>query len=700
MTISTLFDGLGRPVVWALVHFLWQGTLVALAAAVGLWLLRRRDPLGHDPGSRYGLAVSGLLLMAILPVVTALHLASSSPANEGGVPGVVAGALATDVASNPATDGARTGPGVAPDGAALGPWASDAWGPWLLAAWLLGVLGLGVVHAGGFWRAQTLRWNTRTADAQWRQRLESLCQRLDIDRPVALLESSRAAVPFVLGWLRPAVVVPAGAFVGLAPQQLEAVLAHELAHVRRHDYLVNLFQMALETLLFFHPGVWWLSRQARIEREACCDDLAVRACGEPLVLARALAKLEDLRSAAPMPALGAGDGALLDRIRRLVGRPSNDPMANAGSSGSLGASLGGALVAALVATAAVLVGSGPTLTAAPAEAAVSEESSVEVVSQPEIEVEVEQRVSEARKTNWDVEIRWGAETGADLRRAAAGTPPWAHLGDGDFERLAEDGVDGDLLRALDRAGIAASLDELVGLARHGVDGDDIDAMRRAGRADLTADDLVTLARQGIDGDDIADLERVGYGGLSVADLERLARHGVDADDVEELRGAGLEGLSLDDLADLARHGIDGDDIADLRDAGYQDLTVQELVDLARQGVDGDDVAELRDAGLRDLSLDQLADLARHGIDGDEVAELRDAGLGTLSVEELIALSSHGIDGDDVSDLRNAGLNNLTVEELLLLARHGIDGDDLEDAGLDPRNVTVDELVRLAQRGEL
>ena len=99
-------------------------------------------------------------------------------------------------------------------------------------------------------------------------------------------------MPTVIGWLKPVVLLPASALAGLTPRQLEAILAHELAHIRRHDYLVNLLQTLVETLLFYHPAVWWLSRRIRVERENCCDDLAVSLCGDPVAYAAALADLE------------------------------------------------------------------------------------------------------------------------------------------------------------------------------------------------------------------------------------------------------------------------------------------------------------------------------------------------------------------------------------------------------------------------
>src|SRR5262249_55483729 len=147
--------------------------------------------------------------------------------------------------------------------------------------------------------------------------LSRLAARLRVRMPVKLVESALVEVPTVIGWLKPMILLPAAALAGLDPRQLEALLAHELAHVRRHDYLVNLLQTAIETLLFYPPAVWWLSRRIREERELCCDDLAITVCGDGMVYARALATMEELRSA-PALTLAADGGSLLARIRRIA----------------------------------------------------------------------------------------------------------------------------------------------------------------------------------------------------------------------------------------------------------------------------------------------------------------------------------------------------------------------------------------------
>src|SRR5688572_23991155 len=154
------------------------------------------------------------------------------------------------------------------------------------------------------------------ASPEWQHALARLTRRIRLSRPVRLLESSLVEVPTVIGWLRPVVLLPVSALTGLTRQQLETILAHELAHVRRHDFIVNLFQTAVETLFFYHPAVWWISSKIRMEREHCCDDLAVELCGNPVLYARALADLEQTRF--PTPALALTGGSLLSRVRRLI----------------------------------------------------------------------------------------------------------------------------------------------------------------------------------------------------------------------------------------------------------------------------------------------------------------------------------------------------------------------------------------------
>ncbi len=144
-------------------------------------------------------------------------------------------------------------------------------------------------------------------------------RRLGLRRAVPVLRSTLAQVPVVIGYLRPVVLVPVSLMTSIPTRQLEAILAHELAHVRRHDFVVNLLQTLVETLFFYHPAIWWLSRQIRVEREHCCDDLALSVLGNRAEYGRALLAIEELRGQSTVLALGASGGSLVDRIRHIAG---------------------------------------------------------------------------------------------------------------------------------------------------------------------------------------------------------------------------------------------------------------------------------------------------------------------------------------------------------------------------------------------
>ena len=160
------------------------------------------------------------------------------------------------------------------------------------------------------------------APAAWQQRLDRLARALRLSRPVTLLESCLAEVPVVIGYLRPVILVPVGLLAGMPAGQVEAILLHELAHIRRHDYLVNLLQTVVEGLLFYHPAVWWISGVIRAERENCCDDLVVATQGDAHEYAAALDRSGTKPlGGTPKPRWPPHGGNLVKRIRRLLDQP-------------------------------------------------------------------------------------------------------------------------------------------------------------------------------------------------------------------------------------------------------------------------------------------------------------------------------------------------------------------------------------------
>jgi GWxTD domain-containing protein len=203
--------------------------------------------------------------------------------------------------------------------------------PWLTPFWFAGVILFHLRSIASWMSARRLRrQGACSVPDGWQQRLDQLGSRLRVTKPVALLETCLARTPVVIGCLRPVILFPigllAGMPVGMPVGQIEAILIHELAHIRRRDYLANLLQTAVEGFLFYHPAVWWISGMIRAERENCCDDLVVAVNGNAHEYATALTNLEENRWAANQGALAATGGVLIRRIRRLL-YPQESPRA-------------------------------------------------------------------------------------------------------------------------------------------------------------------------------------------------------------------------------------------------------------------------------------------------------------------------------------------------------------------------------------
>jgi GWxTD domain-containing protein len=280
---------------WSLFHFLWQGALIAATAAVGLKLSKQAQ-------ARYLIACLALVAM---PAVFAITLRMSLPH-----PQVVTGKAnfqpirPVAIPDTPDTPVSRD---------------FSVYLEYAVPLWLAGVCAVLLYRSAAWILAMRLRRRgTCAAPPEWTRRVTLLVERARVSRPVVLLESCLAEVPVVIGYLRPAILVPAGMLTGLPAALVEAILLHELAHIRRADYLVALAQSAIEGLLFYHPAVWWISGVIRAERENCCDDFAVAIQRDPYAYATALATIETRRWRPSEPVLASNGGDLVRRIRRVL----------------------------------------------------------------------------------------------------------------------------------------------------------------------------------------------------------------------------------------------------------------------------------------------------------------------------------------------------------------------------------------------
>lgn len=297
---------------WTFIHFLWQGTAVA-----GVLVLANTAVGNGRVGLRYAASCAAMMVLVALPLVTAWTGFRSLAVDPRQLSPVLLLFDTTALLEPPLTSLRSAIDSAAVLGSSFWMEAVTGYLPWLVHLWMAGAA-LSLLRLGGGWSRlySTRRCSEQVAREQWHRMVQMLAVRMGIRVQVRLAESARTAVPMVVGWLRPVILVPIGLFVGMAPRHIETILAHELAHVRRYDSLVNLLQALAESLLFFHPAVWWVSRRIRIEREFCCDDAVVAVCGAPAEYAKALWLLGEHRNAAL--AVAANSGGLLPRIRRLL----------------------------------------------------------------------------------------------------------------------------------------------------------------------------------------------------------------------------------------------------------------------------------------------------------------------------------------------------------------------------------------------
>ena len=512
--------GVMEALAWALVHFIWQGAAIALAAMALGYTLR-----AGGPERRYTLYCGALVLMLLAPVATffVVRSGSAAPADAATPPtAVLAAVIATPTpAAPPAT------PAV-------------AWLPILVRFWLAGVVVLTLRSVGGWIIAQRLKtWKTTPAAGRIQEAATRLRRQLGLRRAVRVLNSAVAGVPSAVGWLRPVILLPVSTLTALTPEQLEMVVAHELAHIRRHDYLVNLAQTAIETLLFYHPAVWWLSGRIRAEREHCCDDLAVAACGNPVGYASALAALEGIETAPPALVLSASGGSLLRRIQRLVNR-------DGGNTDATPVWLGALIPVALLLV-AMVSGTRP-VAADPAPRA-----------------------------------RDRAASGFLGGLADAG---YTNISVDEIIALKEHGVEPRFIKGMLGAGIGTpSVRELIQLREHGVDPDYVAGVAGSGLVDdLDVKNAIRLRENGVDADKMAGIRKLGFGPYPSDDVIRLRQNGVEEATFAALKEAGADRAGVSDAIEFRQHGITVTRIREMKRQGFNNLSLEQIVKLCRAGI--------------------------------------------------------------------------------------------------------------------
>jgi hypothetical protein len=563
----------------------------------------------------------------------------------------------------------------------------DSIEPWPVVIWAAGVLLLCLRFCTSWAAVGRMKRGARAPESSaLRETLARIARRMRISRPVLLLESAVIRVPAALGVLRPAILLPLSGLSGLSSAQIEALLAHELAHVRRHDYLVNLFQTAVETLLFYHPAVWWISRQVRLERENCCDDLAIAATGDARAYARALLRLEEQRAMVQL-AVAATGATLLPRITRLFPRHAARPTNPAHAGAFL------ALAALVTLGAAARSPASPPEVFAGAGAAFSlPVSSTEAVMEAPVGLGDDPAPRPAARPA-RVSVSPPAEAPGD-----AGDPSPAKA-EASRNLTAEElvdfrihGVTPDFIREIEAVGYTqASTATLLSLRVHGVSADYLRRINEAFGERISLDTAVDLRIHGVGPDFVREMSRV-FGKLSPDAARSLRNHGVSPDYVARFREQGYP-LSADEAITLRNHGVSPSAATEFVKMGLPKPSLDDLLVARNHGVSADYVRGMRDSGLASPDLSVMVALRNHGVTPEYLKEMRELGFPRLSADEAIALRNHGVTPDYVKELRAAGYTGLSVDEAVALRNHGVTSDFARKANASAgKRLSVDELI--------
>ena len=616
-----------RTLGWSLLHFLWQGAGLAAVFALAAAVCR-------SASARYALAVGALVLMLMSPLVTFSWLRTQGyPAVRTGAEGALTWA-GTPTQNATALSGSRAPvavPRVEQPRAML----------WLVEAWFLGVLLLSLRTAGGLVLIERMRRKEikRVGEELYARCLE-LQRRMGIDRFIQYCECHRLDAPAVLGWFRPVVLLPVRALTGLTEEQIEAVIAHELAHIRRLDCFVNLFQIATETLLFYHPAVWWVSQRIRAERENCCDDEAIAISGDAVNYARALTLMEEWRTT-PALMMAANRSPLGERVIRLLGwKRATGRIRVAGLAPSFVCLLGALLAAnAFLGVAHAAWGS-----AAPGRQ--EQGSSSVIVVTPE--------AASAKES---------AAQGAKPAPAPTVQPaPKTQLNANSEPQTANDGKKQSYMDAIAAAGVKITdVDELISLKIQGVTPEYIKGMNDLG-LQPSVEELIGMKVQGITPEYVREMRKFDSN-ASIDDLIGMKVQGITPEYFREARKT-YGNLSIEELIGMKVQGITPEYSREFHDLGLQP-SADELIGLKVQGVTPDYVKEMRATGLKP-NTDELIGMKVQGITPEYVKLMQAAGFKDLNCDELIGAKVQGVTPEFIEKAWKHGFQNLTLDKLIAL----------------------------------
>ncbi|HWB25822.1 MAG TPA: M56 family metallopeptidase [Chitinophagaceae bacterium] len=654
-----------QALCWTLLHSLWQGLLLAVITGIIMVLSKK-----SGSALRYKLLSTIFFAFIVIAGITFYHeMQAIKPA------GTSAATIKITAPVNHVNTAPVQANNIVPvadsNGKTLQYYVQNfvdyfnRQASLIVAVWFIIFMARCVKILSGLVHLQRIRhYKTSPVPLFWEERIKLLAKRLNIKKTVLLLESALIKVPAVVGVLKPTILIPIGLLNKLSQEEVESILMHELAHIRRKDYFFNLLQCFVDVIFFFNPAVLWISSLIRNERENCCDDIAINETKDKKQFIQALVSFHQYNTSVSKYAMpfAARKSKLVDRVKRIVN--NNNSTLNPAEK----VVLVGCLIAFGVAF--ITVSNGQTDNTKK--------------KQPQSKTAAATTQKNTQQSTKDTQKAAGT---------AKNKMPVKTFNTNDSD---SDGYDINY-QALGYKNI--TVDKLIELREHGVSATFIRQLNEAGYKNIPLDEAIALRDHGIDIDFVHELNNAGFKDVSLEKITEARDHGVDGSFINQLNEAGFRNITLDKAIELRDHGVSLAFIKQMNDLGFKGVTLEKAVELADHGVNSEFVNEFRQAGYTNLSLDDYIQLKDHGVNVAYIKELKNEGAGNISIEKAIQYKDEGVTGNYLSSLRQAGYSDITIDKALEARNHGVTADYISSfKKFGFNNLSLDKVMELQDHG--
>ncbi len=710
--------GFDRALGWTMLHSIWQATLIAVLAGIVLLLLRRQSAQ-----LRYKVANLALLAVLLTSVATFSYYLNTAPVEEHAVVAIKqtvppASSAKAFFFQSDATAASETTPAIAQTNTTKG--FQDYFTehlPLIVAIWFLGMTVFLCRLLGGISRVYYLRSRMNFhADPYWADVLNKLAIQSKFKTGIELLESALVRSPLTIGHLKPVILFPIGLINRLSESEVESILAHELAHILRRDYIFNILQSVVEVIFYFHPAVWWLSNQIRQERESACDDQAIELVGNKMNYAKALVTIQEMAFFPMSPALafaGTKRNQLLVRVQRLFSPPATkfNIMEKWIATGLIVCSL-------LVAFGQRIQPVNITIEHPPVahnsgiwEADFNGDSVCMTFTSKTKDGNWVNGECFAKNNFTNLTVTPG-ETAFQMIRPAGTMAMTGKIegatGYGRFQFTPDE----NYRTSLNQQGIIDADDELIiHCFFANFPSDYINTLKKMGYTNISRENLLELAIfrlnevairgyldlaaslgkktvplqqlielkiSNVSPETVTQLAKAGYKDLDLSDVSSLSLHNVSPAFIDSMNALGFGKLPMDDMMAAKIHGIDADFVKQWQNTDFGKLSFDDLMSAKIHGIDADFVKQWQNTDFGKLSFDDLMSAKIHGLSADDMKQYKSMNL-NLNFDDVMSAKIQNLDADFIKQAQNMGFSNLSFEDMMSMKIHGIDADFVKQA---------------------